>query len=81
MCDLFGSLLEVTVKKRVDIREVLAYPLMPLPLPLCHVDGSLLHSSNAALSHHLKSKIATSCNNVDALFFMHLQVNFSGNLE
>ena len=81
MCDLFGSLLEVTVKKRVDIREVLAYPLMPLPLSLCHVDGSLLHSPNTALLDHIKSKFGSSCKNVDTLFFMHLQVNFSGNLE
>ena len=29
--DLFGSLLELTIKKRIDIREVLAYPLTPLP--------------------------------------------------
>ena len=49
--DLFGSLPELTIKKRIYIREVLAYPLTPLPLSLCHVDGSLLHSPKAALLH------------------------------
>ena len=85
--DLFGSLLELTIEKRLDIREVLAYSLTPLPLSLCHVDGSLLRSPKAALLHHLESKIVSSPPSsvdvtiVDAMFFMHLQVNLPGNFD
>ena len=84
---LFGSILDLTIKKRIDIREVLAYPLTPLPLSLCHVDGSLLHSPKAALLHHLESKIVSSPPSsvdvtiVDAMFFMHLQVNLPGSFD
>ena len=87
MRDLFGSLLELTIEKRIDIREVLAYSLTPLPLSLCHVDGSLLRSPKAALLHHLESKIVSSPPSsvdvtiVDAMFFMHLQVNLPGNFD
>ena len=85
--DLFSSLLELTIKKGMDIREVLAYPLTPLPLSLCHVDGSLLHSPKTALLRHLESKIVSSPPSsvdvtiFDAMFFMHLQVNLPGNFD
>ena len=87
MQDLFGSFLELTIKKRIDVREVLAHPLTPLALSLCHVDGSLLHSPKATLLHHLESKIVSSPPSsvdltiVDARFFMHLQVNLPGNFD
>ena len=76
--DLLSSLLELTIKKGIDIREVLAYPLTPLPLSLCYVDGSLLHFPKTALLHHLESKIVSSPPSsvdvtiFDAMFFMHL---------
>ena len=75
------------LKKRVDIREVLTYPLTPLPFSLYHVDGNLLHSSKAELLHHLESKIVSSPSSSgdvtidDAMFFIHLQVNLSSNFD
>ena len=52
-----------------------------MSLSLFHVDGSLFHSTKAALLHHLDSKIVSSPPSsvdvtiVNAMFFMHLQVN------
>ena len=73
------------LKKRIDIREVLTYPLTPLPFSLYH--GNLLHSSKAELLHHLESKIVSSPSSsgdvtiVDPMFFIHLQVNLSSNFD
>ena len=73
------------LKKRIDIREVLTYPLTPLSFSLYH--GNLLHSSKAELLHHLESKIVSSPSSsgdvtiVDPMFFIHLQVNLSSNFD
>ena len=56
-----------------------------MPLSLCHVNGSLLHSPKVASFHLLESKILSSptsfedVTTVDAIFFMHLQENLSAN--
>ena len=84
---LFVSLLERTIEKRLDIREVLAHSLTPLPLSLCHVDGSLSHISRAVLLHHLQPKIRRSLpSSVDvttvySMFFMHLQVKLPTKID
>ena len=81
MRDLFDRLLELTMKKRIDMGELLTYPLTPLSLSLCHAHGSLLHSLKAVLLHRLESKIVSSPSSsvdvtiVNAMFFINLQVH------
>lgn len=42
--DLFGRMLATTIesdKKSPDVEKFLTYPLTPIPLSLCHLDGSI----------------------------------------
>ncbi|KYN03439.1 hypothetical protein ALC62_05715 [Cyphomyrmex costatus] len=47
--DLFGQLLHISLKKELDLHKVLAYPLTPVPLSLCHLDGSICKTQKSAL--------------------------------
>ena len=38
---LFGKHLCVALEKEIDVKEILRYPLTPVPLSLCHFDGTL----------------------------------------
>ena len=61
--------------------EVLRHPLTPVPLSLSHVDGTMLKPPKSALMKLLESKVkstpptSTNVTIIDAMFFMHLQVN------
>ena len=56
--------------------EVLAYPVTPIPLALCHVDGtktqkdSLMH--NLEKSTAIKDPVTIDVVIVDGLFYLHL---------
>ena len=39
--NLFGKLLCVAFEKEIDVKEILRYPLTPVPLSMCHFDGIL----------------------------------------
>ena len=50
MHDLFGSILYKSLQRKVDIAQVLQYPLIHVPLSsLSHVDGTTLSTPKAAL--------------------------------
>jgi hypothetical protein len=61
--------------------EVLSYPLTPVPLSLCHVDGSIQKSQKSALLNYLESKMISvppttvNVTIIDAMFFLHLNSN------
>ena len=80
--DLFGSLLYHSLEKKVDISEVLKYPLTPVPLSICHVDGSMQKTPKSALLKYLIETKVTSqpprsvnVAIIDASFFLHLYSN------
>ena len=79
--DIFGSVLRLSLENSIDMAKVLRHPLIPVPLPLSHVDGTMLKSPKSAQMKHLQSKVKrtppTSTNIViiDAMFFMHLHVD------
>ena len=79
--DLLGSILYLSLQRKVDMREVLRYPLTPVPLSLCHIDGSMQKSPKSMLLKFLDSKIVsrspTSINVtiIDVMFFLHLHNN------
>lgn len=47
--DLFGLLLAVSLEQQIDIEKVLSYPLTPVPLSLCHLDGTISKTDKSAL--------------------------------
>ena len=55
MRDLFGSLLRLSLLEKIDMAEVLSYPLTPVPLPLSYSDGSMLNSPKSNLMKYLET--------------------------
>ena len=55
MRDLFGCILKLSLEKKIDMAEVLKFPLTPVPLSLSHVDGTMQKTQKATLLKHLES--------------------------
>ncbi|KAG5883098.1 hypothetical protein JTB14_010468 [Gonioctena quinquepunctata] len=76
--DLFGRLLAVSVEQNVDLKKVLSYPLTPVPLSLCHLDGTHCKTDKSALMKSLEMSIDsespayTDVVLIDGFFFLHL---------
>ena len=76
--DLFGSILFLALQCKIDMGEVLKYPLAPIPLSLCHVDGTLQKTQKSKLLTDLEGFIVHTEPRtinviiVDAMFFLHL---------
>lgn len=47
--DLFGRLLGISLQQNVVIEKVLKYPLTPVPLSLCHMDGTINKTDKSKL--------------------------------
>ena len=75
--NLFGSILYLSLQRKIDMEEVLKYPLTPIPLSLSHVDGTMLKSTKSALLKNLESRVQTltPTSIIDASFFYHLHGN------
>lgn len=54
--DLFGRLLYVAAQQKLDLKEVLSYPLTIVPLSLAHIDGSMNKTDKSSLMRKLESK-------------------------
>ena len=52
--DLFGRLLYLAATQNVDLGIVLSYPLTPVPLSLCHLNGAMHKTSKCALMDKLE---------------------------
>ena len=57
--NLFGSLLCLSLKRQMDMNEVLSYPLTLVHLSLSHVDGSMNNTPKWKLMKYLESLAAT----------------------
>ena len=55
--DLLGSILFLSLERKVDMAEVLSYPLTPVPLSLCHVDDTMLKTKKSTLNSALEIKV------------------------
>ena len=85
MCDLFGSILHISLQRKVDMAQVLKYPLTPVPLSLSHVDGTMLSTPKSALLTYLETKGTMTTPDeidaqiIDAVFFLHLHKDLPAN--
>ena len=57
--NLFGKLLCVGLEKQIDLRELLRYPLTPIPLSLCHLDGILRSTQKSELMKTLDNIVVS----------------------
>ena len=69
------------MQQKIDMAENLKYLLTPVPLWLCHVDGSVNSNLKSNLLNHFDSQFVTflpwsiDATEIDAAFFLYLQVN------
>lgn len=54
---LFGSLLCISVEKKVYLCQVLKYPLTLYPKILCQADESIIESPKSSLMKYIESKM------------------------
>ena len=55
---LFGHMLLVASARKLDMQNVMKYPLGPIPWALGNIDGSLKKANKAALARKLESLVA-----------------------
>ena len=74
--NLFGRLLCSALERKIDIAEVLKYPLTPVPLSMCHLDGTIATTSKSVLVTNLEKLIISSmpsridCKILDGMHFL-----------
>ncbi|CAH1645610.1 unnamed protein product [Spodoptera littoralis] len=75
--DLFGQLFSLSLEHTLNVDKVLAYPLTPVPLALCHIDGTICKTDKSALLKMLQKEIDSNpperCDVIvyDGFFIMH----------
>lgn len=75
--DLFGRMLGVSMIHETNIEELLTYPLTPVPLSLCHLDGSACTTAKSKLLSCFKKEFNDDIGNaevsiIDGFYFLHL---------
>ena len=76
--DLSDSLLFLSLIKKIDMVEVLSYPIIPAPLSLSYPDDSMLSSLKSSLIKYLETFAISETPEVvhetiiDAMFFLRL---------
>ena len=66
---LFGRLLYLSTQNNIDLTKIFTYPLVPVPLSLAHVDGSMHKTDNAKLLTPPMSSVKVTL--VDCMFLLH----------
>ena len=75
--NLFVKILQIALERKVDMGELLKYPLTPLPLSLSHLDGTMRSTSKSKLFNEIKKYITSIPPNhidtviIDGFFIMH----------
>lgn len=70
--DLFGRLLTLSLNTSIDQEKILCFPITPVPLSLCHIDGILNKTDKSVLIHELEKQVENMeqppSQNVDSFF-------------
>ncbi|CAG9769915.1 unnamed protein product [Ceutorhynchus assimilis] len=45
--DLFGRMIGLSMQQKIDIAKILSYPLTPVPMSLCHLDGKICKANKS----------------------------------
>ena len=76
MRDLFGSILYISLQRKVDIAQMVKYHLTPVSLSLSHVDWTMWSTPKSAL---LITPDEIDVQIIDATFFLHLHKDLPAN--
>ena len=77
-CDLFGSILYHALQAEVDTKQMLRYLLIPVPLSISHVNGTMQKTPKSKLLQELEKRVASNPPSnvdvtiIDGMFFFHL---------
>ncbi|GFY38989.1 hypothetical protein TNIN_122071 [Trichonephila inaurata madagascariensis] len=55
--DLFGRMLGISMDYNVDISKILSYPMISVPLSMCHLDGTICKTNKSALMKCLEEEV------------------------
>ncbi|CAG9834603.1 unnamed protein product [Diabrotica balteata] len=75
--DLFGRLLGISKDHQIDVLKILAYPISPVPLALCHLDGGFCKTDKSVLLKCLEPNVDqepprnTDVFLIDGFFILH----------
>ena len=77
---MLGSILYLSMQQKIDITQVLKYPLTPVLLCLGQVNGAINSTSKSNLLNYIDSQFVTvppsiDWTIIDAAFFLRLQIN------
>ncbi len=56
--DIFGRLLYLAITQKLDLAEVLSFPLTDVPFSLCHISGAMNKTDKSALLKKLEAKVS-----------------------
>ena len=74
--NLYGRLLCIAIETSVDLSVVLSYPITPVSLSMCHIDGSIASTQKSKLMEHLEKRIISSrppfvdCYILDGMYYL-----------
>ena len=77
-CDLFRGILFLALQRKIDMGEMLKFPLTPVRLCLAHIDGSMQKTPKSSVFKELETRaISEAPSNIDNLvidgmFFLRL---------
>lgn len=75
--DLFGPLLGISMDHQIDVLKILAYPISPVPLALCHPDGGFCKTNKSVFVKCLEPNINQELRRntdvflIDGFFILH----------
>ena len=75
--DLFGSILYLALQIKINMEDVLTYPLTATPLSLCHIDGKMYKATkNTSMKELEKSSVSNNTERIQVaivkeMFFLH----------
>lgn len=68
--NLFARIIFIAIEKQINMELVLTYPLTPIPLSLCHPDGTPHKTQKSKLLIHIEGKVNSSQpSSIDTIIF------------
>lgn len=55
--DVFGRIIGISIDHKVDIAKIFSYPITPVPLSMCHLDGGICKTQKSILMKCLENGV------------------------